>query len=119
MWKPFSSNSLYVLRSFAQNHKFSKKNSHLPKWRDFKIKFSRPLFTIISRPKIAILDTESILRAKTMVVLLPYNVLIRKPVIWRYIARSTVVIIRLWRELKCPAFIDFVFFSNISDQMMI
>ena len=31
----------------AQNHKFSNKNNFLPAWRDFKIDFSRPLFTII------------------------------------------------------------------------
>ena len=50
----------------AQNHKFSNKNNHLPAWRDLKIFFSRPLFTIIFRPKIVLLDTDSILRVKTM-----------------------------------------------------
>ena len=35
-------------------------------WRNFKNIFSRPLFTIIFRPKIVILDTDSILRVKTM-----------------------------------------------------
>ena len=34
-------------------------------WRNFKNIF-RPLFTIIFRPKIVILDTDSILRVKTM-----------------------------------------------------
>ena len=45
-------------------HKFSNKNEHLPAWRDLKINFSRPLFTIIFRPKIIILVTYSILRVK-------------------------------------------------------
>ena len=40
-----------LLHKSAQNHKFSNKNNHLPAWRDFKIIFSRPLFTTISRPK--------------------------------------------------------------------
>ena len=50
----------------VQNHKFSNKNNHLPAWRDFKINFSRPLFTIIFRPKMVFLDTDSILRVKMM-----------------------------------------------------
>jgi hypothetical protein len=37
----------------------------LPALRDFKMNFSRPLFTIILRPKIVFLVTDSILRAKT------------------------------------------------------
>ena len=56
-----------LLHKRAQNHKFSNKNNYLPAWRDFKINFSRQLFTIIFRPKIVILDTDSILRVKTMV----------------------------------------------------
>ena len=48
------------------NHKFNNKNNYLPAWRDFKINFSRPLFTIIFRPKIIFLDTDSILRVKIM-----------------------------------------------------
>ena len=40
--------------------------TYLPAWRDFKINFSIPLFTIIFRPKIVFLDTDSILRVKTM-----------------------------------------------------
>ena len=55
-----------LLTNFEENHKFSNKNSHLPAWRDFKINFSRPLFTIIFRPKIVFLDIDSILRVKTM-----------------------------------------------------
>ena len=35
-------------------------------WRNFKNIFSRPLFTIIFRPKLVFLDTDSILRVKTM-----------------------------------------------------
>ena len=35
-------------------------------WRNFKNIFSRPLFTIIVRPKIVVLDTDFILRVKTM-----------------------------------------------------
>ena len=55
-----------LLHKSAQNHKFSNKNNYLPEWRDFKINFSRPLFTIIFRPKMVFLDTGSILRVKTM-----------------------------------------------------
>ena len=50
-----------------------KKN--LPAWRDFQINFSRPLFTIIFRPKIVFLDTDSILRVKTTVEWQGYSVL--------------------------------------------
>ena len=45
-----------LLQKSVQNHKFSNKNNHLPAWRDFKINFSRPLFTIIFRPKMVFLD---------------------------------------------------------------
>jgi len=55
-----------LLHESVQNHKFSNKNNHLPAWRDFKIFFSRPLFTIIFRPKIVFLYTDSILRVKMM-----------------------------------------------------
>ena len=55
-----------LLHKCIQNHKFSNKNNYLPPWRDFKIIFSRPLFTIIFRPKNVFLDTDSILRVKTM-----------------------------------------------------
>ena len=41
-------------------------------WRNFK---NRPLFTITFRPKIVTLDTDSILKVKTMVVWQPYSVL--------------------------------------------
>ena len=51
-----------LLHKSAQNHKFSNKNNHLPAWRDFKINF----FTIIFRPKMGFLNTNSILRVKTM-----------------------------------------------------
>ena len=54
-----------LLHKSAQNHKVSNKYNHLPAWRDFKI-FFRPLFTIIFRPKIEFLDTDSILRVKMM-----------------------------------------------------
>ena len=47
-----------LLHKKAQNHKFSNKNNLN--------KFSRPLFTIIFRPKTVILGTDSILRVKTM-----------------------------------------------------
>ena len=50
----------------AKNHKFRNKNNYLPAWRDFKINFSRPLFTIIFSPKMVFLDTDSILRVKPM-----------------------------------------------------
>merc|ERR1719148_219834 len=55
-----------LLHKSAQNHKFSNKNNHLPAWRDFKIIFSRPLFTIIPRPKIVFLVWDSILRVNMM-----------------------------------------------------
>ena len=44
-------------------------------WRNFKNIFSRPLFTIIFRPKIVILDTDSILRVKKMYELVKKDVL--------------------------------------------
>ena len=53
---------LLELHKSAQNPKFSNKKNHLPAWRDFKINFSRPLFT----DKLYFLDTDSILRVKTM-----------------------------------------------------
>ena len=37
-----------------------------PAWKNFKDIFSRPLFTVIFRPKIVFLDTDSILRVKTI-----------------------------------------------------
>ena len=46
--------------------KFSNKNNCLPAWKDFKINFSRPLFTIIFRQKMVFLNTDSILRVKPM-----------------------------------------------------
>ena len=55
-----------LLHKSAQNHKFSNKNNYLPARRDFKINFSRPLFTIIFRPKMVFLVTDSILRVKPM-----------------------------------------------------
>ena len=55
-----------LLRSFSHNLKFSTKNNHLPAWRDFKINFCRPFFTIIFRTKIVILDPDFNLRVKTM-----------------------------------------------------
>ena len=50
----------------ARNHKFSIKNNYLLACRDFKINFSKPLFTIIFRPKMVFSDTDSILRVKSM-----------------------------------------------------
>ena len=41
-----------LIHKSVQNHKFIDKNNHLSAWRDFKTKFSKPLFTIIFRPKI-------------------------------------------------------------------
>jgi hypothetical protein len=54
-----------LLRSFVQSLKFSNKNNDLTTWRDVKMNFSRPLFTIIFRPNV-ILDPDSNLRVKTM-----------------------------------------------------
>ena len=45
-----------LLHKSAQNNKFSNKNNYLPPWRDFKINFSIPLFTIIFRPKMAFMN---------------------------------------------------------------
>ena len=45
-------------------------------WRSFKNIFSRPLFTIIFRPKILILGTDSILRVKMMYESVKWDVLI-------------------------------------------
>ena len=64
-----------LLHKSAQNHKFINKDSYLPAWRDFKINFSRPLFTIISKPKMVCLDTDSILRVKLMFESLMLNVI--------------------------------------------
>ena len=55
-----------LLNKSAQDHKFSNKNNYFPAWSDFKINFSKPLFTIILRPKIVILDSDSVLRVKTI-----------------------------------------------------
>ena len=55
-----------LLHKSVQNHKFSNKNNHLTAWRDFKIIFSRPLFTIVFRPKNIFLDTCFILSVKTI-----------------------------------------------------
>ena len=53
-----------LVQKNVQSQKFSNKNNHLPAWRDFEINFSRPLFTIIFRPKMVFLDTDSILKVK-------------------------------------------------------
>ena len=53
-------NYFLLLHKSAQDHKFSNKNNDVPTWRDFKIFFSRPLFTVIFRPKMVVLDTDSI-----------------------------------------------------------
>jgi hypothetical protein len=55
-----------LLHKSAHNLKFSNKNNYLPAWRDFKIISSRPLFTIIFRPKMVVLVTDFILRVKPM-----------------------------------------------------
>ena len=54
---------------------FSDKNNHLPEWKDLKINFSRPLFTIIFRPEIVFLDTDFILRLKKMYESVKYDTL--------------------------------------------
>ena len=56
----------FLLLNFNQKYKFSDKNNMVSAWRNFKNIFTRPLFTIIFRPKIAFWDTDSILRVKTM-----------------------------------------------------
>ena len=58
----FSLNIVYIgIHKSAPNPILSNKNNHLPTWTDFKINFSRPLFTIIFRAKMLILCTYSIL----------------------------------------------------------
>ena len=49
-----------LLHKSAPNPKFSNKNNHLPAWRDFKIFFSRPLFTVIFNPKMVISRLKSL-----------------------------------------------------------
>jgi hypothetical protein len=55
-----------LLHKSAQILKFSNKNNYLPAWKDFKKKISRPLFTIVFRPKMVFLVTDSILRVNPM-----------------------------------------------------
>ena len=55
-----------ILHKSAQNHKFSNINNYLPVWKNFKIIFSTPLFNIIFRPKMVVLDTDSISRVKPL-----------------------------------------------------
>jgi len=55
-----------LLHKSVQNDKIGNKNNHLPTWRDFKLNFSRPLFTVIFRRKIVFFNTDSFLRVKTM-----------------------------------------------------
>jgi hypothetical protein len=55
-----------LLHKSAQSHKFSNKSNYLSAWRDSKMNFSRALFTIIFRPNMVFLVTDSILRVKTM-----------------------------------------------------
>ena len=68
--------SLYSGNYFSLLHKMPKITNSCSAWRDFKIDFSRPLFTIIFRPKRNNLGTYSILRVKKMVEFLIYYVLI-------------------------------------------
>ena len=58
----------HYFKKSAPNPKFSNKNNNLSAWRDFKISFSRPLFTMIFSPKLMFLVTDSISRLKTMTV---------------------------------------------------
>ena len=55
-----------LLHKSASNHKFGNKYKYLPAWRDFKINFSRPSFTIIFWPKMVFWIADSILRVKPM-----------------------------------------------------
>ena len=56
-------------------HFYEVRESSLPHGGISKIFFSRPLFTIIFRPKIVFLDTDSILRVKTMYESVKWDVL--------------------------------------------
>ena len=60
--KPFSIKWIYLIekRWFEQKYKFSSKNDMVCTWRNFKNIFSRPLFTIIFRPKLLFFVTYSI-----------------------------------------------------------
>ena len=78
MRKPFSIKSIYLIekRNFDQKYKFSNKNDMVFTWRNFKNIFSRPLFTIIFRPKILLFFvTYSILTGQTKVEFVIYWVL--------------------------------------------
>ena len=68
MRKAFFRKYFYFIerRIFAPNDKFSNKNDHLPAWRDFKKIISRPLFTIIFKPKMVFSNIDSILRVKAI-----------------------------------------------------
>ena len=63
------------MRSFDQKYKFSNKNDMVCAWRNFKNISSRPLFTIIIRPKILFFVTYSILTGQTKVEFIIYWVL--------------------------------------------
>jgi hypothetical protein len=63
------------MRRFDQKYKFSNKNDMVCAWRNFKNIFSRPLFTIIFRPKILFFITYSILIGQTKVEFVIYWVL--------------------------------------------
>ena len=54
----------YWICDFPQKMNYKKMAST---WRNFKYIFSRPLYTIIFRPKILILDTDSILKVNELV----------------------------------------------------
>ena len=77
MRKPFSIKWIYLKekRSFDQKYKFSNKNDMVCAWRNFKNISSRPLFTIIFRPKILFFVTYSILTGQTKVEFVKYWVL--------------------------------------------
>ena len=62
-------------RNFDQKYKISNKNDMVSAWRNFKNIFSRPLFTIISRPEILKFHPYSILTGETMVRFVIYCVL--------------------------------------------
>jgi hypothetical protein len=53
--------ALDILRNFDKRYKFCNKHDMVSAWRNFKNIFSRPLFTIIFRPKMIKFHPYSIL----------------------------------------------------------
>ena len=77
-----------LLHKSDQNHKFSNKNDMVSAWRNFKNIFSRPLFTIIFRPKMIKFHPYSILTGEGKVDYLIYCMLSDQTSIFQCILRA-------------------------------